>query len=169
MIGDPIAGTPPTSVFTDAQIQEALDLRRTVVIECNLAWRASTAPGGTVTYHDYFAPRGNWEDTVTLKDRTFNILVPTSADLLTGHWTFVNNQIGPVFITGATHDPAGAAYDLLAAWSAQLSLDFDFATDGQSFSRSQKFAQLKTLGNEYARRMLPLGMRAAWRSDVGSW
>jgi len=165
LIGD----TPTPQTFTDDQVEDALDHRRTDVIECQLSFRGSTAPGGTITYHDYYAPRGDWEDTVVLKDRTWATITADVADLVSGHWTFTANTIGPVFITGAVYDLAGAAYDLLTAWSSLLSLDFDFATDGQSFSRSQKFAQLSTLSNEYARRMRPRAARTDWRSVVGAW
>jgi hypothetical protein len=169
-IGDPlIAGTPPTSVFSDDELQDALDKRRVEVTECFLAWRPSTAPGGTVTYHDYYAPRGDWEDTAVIKDRSFNVLTPDTSDLITGHWSFVANTIGPVFITGLYYDVNGSAYDVLKAWAGKEARSFDFGTDQQNFSRSQKFTSLNRLADEYARRALPRGMRAAWRADVGEW
>jgi hypothetical protein len=170
LIGDPlIAGTPPTSTFSDNEIQDALDSRRVEVTECQLAFRPFTAPGGTVTFHDYYAPRGYWEDTVVLKDRTYAVITPDTADLLTGHWTWVANEIPPIYITGLTYDTHGAAYDLLQAWAGKVAREFDFGTDQQTFNRSQKREGLIALANEYARRTLPRGMRAAWHADIGEW
>jgi hypothetical protein len=166
-IGDPAGGS---ATFSDDEIQNALDGRRADVVECQLAWRPSTAAGGTVTYHDYFAPRGSWEDDVVLKDRTYAEITADTEDLVTGHWTFVANVIPPIFITGKTYDIPGAAYDLLTAWAAKVARDFDFATDGQDFSRSQKRTGLVALATEYARRMVPRGsLRPFWRADVGEW
>lgn len=165
LIGDPMGAA---EVFADQELQDALDLRRAEVNECALAWRPQTAQGGTVTYHDYYAPRGRWEADPTLKDRSYGVLTPDTADLLTGHWTFVANVVPPVFITGYTYDLHGAAYDVLNQWAAKVTLDFDFATDGQQFARSQKRAGLIAQALEYSRRALP-SLRAIWRADVGEW
>lgn len=165
MIGDPSGSS---AVFEDQELQDALDLRRAEVNECALAWRPQTAEGGTVTYHDYYAPRGRWEADPTLKSRSYAVLTPDTADLLTGHWTFTANQVPPIFITGVTYDLHGAAYDVLQIWAGKVALEFDFQTDNQQFERSQKRIGLIAQAQAYGRLMAP-NLRAAWRADVGEW
>lgn len=165
LINDPAGAS---QVFSDEDIQDTLDRRRMEQNECALAWRPETAPGGTVSYHDFYAPRGDWEDSAILKDRTYAVITPDTADYITGHWTFVANQVPPVFITGVTYDLAGSAYDLLDMWASKVALEFDFQTDNQQFERSQKRSALLSLAAEYARRIRPHG-RSAWRADVGEW
>lgn len=165
MIGDP---SGDAAVFTDQELQDALDLRRAEVNECALAWRPQTAQGGTVSYHDYYAPRGRWEADPTLKDRSYAVITADTADLLTGHWTFTANEVPPIFITGFTYDLHGTAYDVLHIWAGKVAQEFDFQTDNQQFERSQKRAGLIAQAQEYGRRMLP-NLRAPWRADVGEW
>ena len=49
LIGDPVvAGTPPTSTYTDQQVQDALDAHRTQVRNAPLSPLQTIAAGGTV-------------------------------------------------------------------------------------------------------------------------
>lgn len=160
LIGDPAGGT---QVFTDDQVQDALDDRRTDVVEALLRTRPSFA-GSAVVYHDYFAPRRQWEDSVVLYGATGTVLTPTSADLIAGHWTFASGQAQPVYITGSFYDVNGSAATLLQSWAAKVSPEFDFATDQQSFNRSQKREGLLAVALELTRTSMPPGRRPAWRS-----
>ena len=149
LVGDPvIAGTPPTSTFTDQQVQDALDQHRTEVRYAPLRPLISIAASGTVTWPSWFAPRGNWEDDPILTDASYTPLTPSVVDNATGRWTFAASQPW-VLITGFCYDPYGAAVDLLYLTLQSVAAQFDFATDGQSFSRSQQMAGVQSLINAY--------------------
>ena len=162
MVGDPVvAGTPPTSVFTDQQIQDALDQHRTDVIQARLIPRAKLTANGA-QWLDYQARWGFWEADLVLEDRAFATLTPTTSDLLTAHWTFTTSQLPPVYITGKSYDIYGAAVEILEAWQVMNGGgDFDFSEDGQSFSLSQRGTGLASLANEYRRKAIPAGPRIA--------
>jgi hypothetical protein len=58
---------------------------------------------------------------------------PSTADYTTGRWTFNDSQMG-VYLTGWAYDLYAASADLLEAWAAKVSVEFDFTADGSSFS-----------------------------------
>lgn len=153
-----------TSTFTDQDIQDALDARRTDVVEAQLRTRPSFTQTSLVIFADYFAPRRFWEDSVVLKDHRGAVLTPDTADLTAGHWTFTAGQALPVYITGSFYDLYGAAQAICEEWAAIVARDFDFSTDQQDFSRSQKSAGLLAIAREYARKAVMPGPRPGWRS-----
>jgi hypothetical protein len=143
----------PAQTWTDDELQDFLDARRWEVRHARLR-PESTWESGTVTYTDYYADVGDWESDALLEDAGGNNLLPASSNFLVGYWTFPN-QPPPVFITGKTYDLAAAAADVLEAWAARVSLEFDFSADGASFRRSQKREALLALANQYRMRMRP--------------
>lgn len=162
LINDP-AGAG--QAFADQEIQDALDRHRSDVRYLELTGGETVAQGGAVSYLDYFADRGDWEADEKLYDSSFAELAPATSDRLTGHWTFAANTDPPVSIVGKSYDVYAAAADLLETWAAKEKLSFDFATDGQSFSRSQKVAALLSLAREYRRRQRPVSVGMV-RSDA---
>jgi len=166
LIGDPvIAGTPPTSVFSDDELQDFLDARRTEVLEAQILPRPTGVTGPMVSYLDYFAPRGPWEDGVVLKDAAQYAITPATSDLIRGHWTFAANQVPPVYITGNFYDLYGSAASALEAWIGKVTLEFDFSTDKQTFTRTGKRAGLAQLAEVYWRRAVQPGKRPEWRGS----
>lgn len=159
MTGD--TGTP---VFSDDQIQDVLDERRTDVVEAQLRTRPSFTSPGLVVFTDYFSPRRHWEGSPVLKDHTGTTLTPTTSDLIAGHWTFSGGQAQPVYITGSFYDLYGSAQALLERWAAAVAREFDFATDQQSFDRTGKRDGLLAAARVYARKAVPPAERPAWRS-----
>jgi hypothetical protein len=149
-----------TAQFTDDELQDALDERRMDVTEAQLR-TVQTLAG---TYTDYSAPRRWWEDSVVLKDGDGTTLSPDTEDLIAGRWTFTAGQARPVFITGAYYDLYGTASGVLETWAAAAAREFDFATDQQTFNRSQKREGLMATAREYARRAIQPGARPGWRS-----
>lgn len=137
-IGD--QGDPP--VFTDQEVQDALDDSRTYHEDERI---------GKVTF-DYdtnrytaFQHGERWEDAV-LKNALAEELVPTEIDLKEGRWTFAAGLIDPaVYVTGWTYDLNAAAATVVDWWLAKLKLDYDVSVDGDSFSRSQKTKHLTEL------------------------
>lgn len=165
MVGDPVSAA---QTFADDDIEAALDARRTDVVEACLRTHPSFGSGNTTVFVDYFAPRRDWEDSVVLYDVGGNVLIPTTEDLIAGHWTFAGGQAQPVFITGSFYDVFGAAASLLEAWAATSAREFDFTMNAgptqQTFNRSQKLAGLLLAAGAYWRRAIQPGARPAWRS-----
>jgi len=158
IIGDPNDGDPATCAFQDEELQGFLDDRRTQVFEARLA------PVGR-GYRDFMAPRGAWEDSVTLTDGAGTELEPDVADLVTGHWTFVDGASPNVYVTGSYYDLYGAAQAACEAWAAKVALEFDFATDQQSFDRTGKREGLLKVAREFARKAVPPGRIPAWHAS----
>lgn len=165
MVGDPlIAGTPPTSQFTDDQMQDALDHHRTDVIQDLLVARYSIASNGNTQWLDYQARSGFWEDDVVIVDVAWAAVTPTTSDEMTGHWTFAASKLPPLRITGRTYDLYGAAVEILEAWAGIVRAGGEivsFAEDGQSVTRAPKGTGLSALAEEYRRKALPAGPRFA--------
>lgn len=137
-------------VFSDDDIQEILDRHQTIVRYAVLRAAPTYLPNGTIEYRDYYADVGDWESDESLYDSLDTMLAPSTANRLTGHWTFgPPGQNPPVFIVGKTYDVWGAAADLLDLWAAKIKLEYDFSADNQSFQRSQRVETLRRLANEY--------------------
>lgn len=149
MVADP---TGASAVFTDDQLQDYLDARRTDHRYRQLELRPSYAPGGGTTYLEYYAGLGWWEADEQLVSGQYAVLSPATSDRVVGHWTFAASQNPPVLITGKTFDLNAAAADVLEAWAAKVKLDFDFKADDQSFSRSQKVKALMELAATFRRK-----------------
>jgi hypothetical protein len=162
LIGDPAGGS---QVFTDDQVEDALDSHRVEVVQAPLRDILSFAPGGAAPWLEYFAPRGNWEEDEVLADTTYTAVTPTTSDRQIGRWTFAASKTPPLYITGKVYDLHGAAVELLGAWLAKLKLEFDFETDGQVFDRSQKRRALEGLAADYRRLARSPGIRLV----TGGW
>lgn len=147
LISDPASG----GKFGDVQIQDALDRRRTEVRYEPLHAEETIAPGGAVSYKDFYAPAalGDWEADAQLVDGSYNVLSPNGADYITGHWTFNAAPNRPVYLTGKSYDVYAAAAYLLREWAAKVKLQFDVGTDQERLQRSQKLKMLLGLANEY--------------------
>ena len=165
LVGDP-AGADQE--FDDQSLQDHLDRHRSEVRYLELTGAETIAPGGAVSYLDYYADRGDWENDEKLYNSTYAELAPATSDRLTGHWTFAADQDPPVYIVGKAYDVYAAAADLLEAWAAREKLSFDFDTDGQSFKRSQKAAMLLEMAREYRRQQRPVSVPQV-RSDANSY
>ncbi len=140
LVNDP-AGT--SAVFTDQEIQDALDAHRRDVRYLPLAEAPTYGAGGTVSYLEYFAGRSNWEADAVVQDGDYTTLTPASVDYTGGIVTFATNQDPPLTMTGKTYDLYAAAADIVTAWQAKVARDYDFSAQGQTFHRSQ---MLRSLG-----------------------
>lgn len=154
----------PDQVFSDEDLQDFLDRRRIDVRRLELYAPPALAAGAT-QYLDFFDPYfgGNWEDDETLHGATLAPVTPTTADRLTGHWTFAASQLPPVYIVGKTYDVNGAAADACEVWAAREKLAFDVSADDARLLRSEKHAMLLTQAQTFrkrARMPLPAGRLA---------
>ncbi len=156
LIGDNPANQA-NRVWTDQQIQDALDRERTDIAVSDfreLAGRYST-PAGIFTWTDYYDPSGwgDWEADATVYSGALVQITPLTSDFLVGHWTFTN-QPPPVFVKGQTYDVAGAARAIVLRWYALVATVFDFSVmRGTSFSVSQKREGLQMLADQLATEM----------------
>jgi hypothetical protein len=143
-------------LFTNQQIQDALDRRRADVVRQVLAPVTTVAEGGDVHYLTYIASTGHWETDVVVQDGNFKTLTDATtpvaidtAEYLTGRWTLDVSQTPPIFLTGKTYDVYAAAADMLDRWMGLTKEDYDFLSAGRTFKRSQSFGQLKNLRDTY--------------------
>jgi hypothetical protein len=156
-------GTP--SVFSDDTLQRHLDACRWDVYQEALAPIPAHIGGGSVAYYEYRSRHGNFE---TTQGGTAVLLVQDSTgatrgtatwadvDYQRGAVTFAANQAGTaLYLTGRSYDLYAAAADTLTDWAAKVALQFDFSSDQQSFSRSQKQAQLRQAAESYRRQARP--------------
>lgn len=125
-------------VFTNAEIESALERRSDEARYYPLEERESIAPGGTVSYLTFDAPVGDWETNVVLVNSSYEVLTPATSDSIIGRWTFSTQPRYPVMITGTTYDIYGSAGDLLLQRATREAASFDVSADGISLSRSQK-------------------------------
>lgn len=146
MINDPMSDV---QVYSNQDIQDALDTHRVDQRYLSLQAVESIAQGGVVSYEDFYAPVGDWESDAVLADASYAVLAPDSSDWQVGHWTFASEPDLPVRITGRSYDRYAAAVSLIETWAAKVALDFDFTAGGQSFSRSEKQAQLLEMAQRY--------------------
>ena len=147
-----IDDTSATPVFTDDEVQRALDARRTEARYVVIDEKPTIAPHGSVQYLTFDAPMGMWEEGETIVDADYATLTPTVVDRLNGRWTVATQPLFPVRIVGFTHDAYGAAADLLMVWSRKVSDSFDVAADGVDLKRSQRAQMLADRGLAYLAR-----------------
>lgn len=167
-----IADTSGSPVFTDNDIQDALDVRRLEQRFVALQPSPSFTTGGATLFLDYYADYEYWEDDVLLQDMSYNTLTASLAEPLVGHWHFTSAPNGfGVRATGKTYDMYGACADLLDSWAATVMLQFDATTGRDTFNRSQKFDMIAKLAATYRSRALAQQTRATQReipSDIST-
>lgn len=147
------------AVFTDDQIQEALDARRRRVSTQELSPETLYAPGGSSLYITYYAESGFWEDSPLLQDRSYapitGVSTPISlvtSDPITGTWTFSGSIAPPVYISGRQYDVYGTAADVLDSWLALAQTEFDFLELGSTFKRGQQSPAIEQTIKRYRRK-----------------
>jgi hypothetical protein len=139
LIGD-TAGT--SQVWSDDDLQDALDAFRIEERYLPLAEQDTIAPGGAVSYLIFLAPCGDWDEAAQLVDNGYAVLSPATSDFQNGRWTFTTEPAYPVYLTGYTYDLNGAAAQILDQWAAQVKLQFSFSSGQQRFERQQQHAML---------------------------
>ncbi len=138
--------------FADDDIQDTLDLRRQEMRFVPLRPMPTFYPGAVVLFLDYYSDAQCWEQDIVLQDTAFNTINSTVTlfEYLVGHFQFASQPDGiGVRATGKVFDLYGAAADLCEAWAEALSLQFDFGTDKQKFTVSQKFQNKLALAEKY--------------------
>lgn len=178
LIGDP-AGND--AYYTDEQLQERLDQRRTEYRYLSLIPLETIGQGGGVTYLEYRAARpdlfqsvlrtgraswlGDWEEDGTLFGADYGALSPSSSDWRRGAWTFSAHQPPPVTIVGRRYDLPGAGADALEAWAAGLKTEYDVKSGDQTLARGMQAGRLLELAAALRARQMVDTVRAI-RSDA---
>ena len=163
LINDPEGAS---QTFDNQTIQNVLDDSRVDYVNEVLQTKP-TYGTGTIQYLNYWHELGSWEGGVVLQQFLTVTVTPSASDFIAGYWTFAQNTLPPVYLTGSTHDLYRASADLLERWAAKWVLNYDFSSDGQSFKRSQAASMLQALAKTYRgkQRASSLGFT---RSDLQS-
>ena len=135
-------------VWTDDQIQDVMDASRLDVKNLSLK-PMPTFTGSTIQYLDYYAPMGDWEDDLVIKQYLITVVTPATSENIVGHWTFSQTTLPPLYISGKTYDVYRSAADLLERQAAQWVLSYSMTVDGQSLQRGQVVTALQNLARTY--------------------
>jgi hypothetical protein len=156
-IGDEDEGGDASPHWTDEQLQDFLDARRTDVFLVELR-TAESYSAGSVGWRDYFAPRGLWEADAALYDagRSTVDAADYSADLVLGHWTFAASRTAPLYVTGRCYDLHASAADVFEAWASGEKFRHIYSGDsGESSAPSRRSDELNALALAQRRRAGP--------------
>jgi len=145
LINDPAGASQQ---FADQDIQDVLDEAREDVRYVALA-PAPTYSGSTISYLDYYADLGSWEDDIVLKQYRIITVTPSASENIVGHWTFAVTTLPPVFAVGKLYDVYRGAADLLERLSARYMLKYNVVADGQNLQRSQMAMAIQQLARTY--------------------
>lgn len=148
--------------WTDDQIEGVLARHRRDIVGEQLTPEKTMTGGGSAQWLTYRSRYRNLGGAITIEDSLGDDRGTATYTLDAAHGvvTFTADQGGtPIYLTGASFDPHGAAAEVLEAWSAAVSLDFGFGTDGQRFDRQQKADMLAKRAGEQRRRAWAKGIR----------
>ena len=161
-----IAGVP---YWSDAQLQEVLDLYRSDFYDEMLNSVPQMTSGGTVKYFRYNAPYGNLESGTNFSlalTAGGSVTASYSVDYNAGVLTFTTDQRGTAyFLTGKTYMMESAAADVWDQKAAYYSLSYDVKTDGHDLTRSQLYKQAREQATFWRGRMGAYSITAE-RSDT---
>jgi hypothetical protein len=151
-------------VFSDQTIQDVMDESRMDVVNGPLQARPVYS-GSTISYLDYYADNGGWEDNTVLKQFLTVTVTPALSEPIAGHWQFATTTLPPVYITGSLYDVYRCAADLLERRALQWMLSYSMTVDGQNLQRSQVFTMMQTAAHSLRLKQRPLTI-ATLRSDI---
>jgi hypothetical protein len=165
LINDPRGAT---QIFGDSDVQDVLDEGREDIVNMSLIGKP-TFSGSTILYLNYYSEYGGWESDYVLKQYLTVTVTPASAEEIAGHFVFAASTLPPIFITGKLFDIYRAAADLLERTAAKWQgvMGYDFASDGQSFKRSQAPENLQKLADKYRMKQRARSI-SVFRSDTNA-
>lgn len=130
-------------VFDDSDIQDMLDRRRRDVRYGGLDVAETIMPNGAILYTSFHDPSGYgyWEADAFLSDGSWQTIIPDSANLVAGIWTFDPGLTNPsVFVTGQQFDVNAATADLLEEWLSRVKREYSYSSAGRSYQRGEQIA-----------------------------
>jgi|GEM_PF-2020191 len=151
-----VAGNP---YWTDAQMQDVLDIHRTDVVFEQLQTYPYQVAGGSLSYTDYRSSHGYFEQTTGgtgifyVQDGTGSAIGSANytPDYRRGVIIFGADQAGTVYyLTGRSYDIYAAAADIWRRKAAHYApSSFDFSTDNHSIKRSQVYQHCLEMAEHY--------------------
>ena len=147
--------------WDDNQIEQVLDRHRQDLVRHKLMREPSYIGGGSVVYTRLRSAYGFLE---TSASGTAVFVIEDSvgddrgtatytADFQLGIFNFDADTGGTaLYLSARSYDIYGAAAEILDSWAAHESRCFDFSTDGQSFSLSQKVKNMRDQARELRKR-----------------
>lgn len=158
------------NTYDNDEIQDALDVLRWEGRYLRLDAVPTRASGGVTTYVTFNAPQpwGYWETDSVIYDNNFDPLTPSSSDWTAGRWTFSTEPTRQVTILGWSHDPYGAAAEILTQRGAALAEEIQsFSSVNGSFTYANKRSGPLQLAAKYKRMSrAAVGTGQMYRSDV---
>lgn len=152
-------------IWTDDQIQNVLDAGR-IDYRYLLLKPEPSYTANTLQYLDYYAPLGDWETDYTFSQWYTTAVTPSASEPIAGHFTFAENTLPPVYISGKSYDLYRAAADLLERQAAQWLMAYSMTANGQNLQRSQVAQAMQTLARQYRGQQRARSVRMK-RSDCG--
>lgn len=132
--------TGSNEFFTDQQIQDRLDLHRLDAYSLKLRAADTLVAGGTIEWHDFFAPYPFWEEGAVIQQLDGTTKTPDISDWRVGKWTFTTKQEQPLVIRGRCYNVYMAASKLAFQMMQEMRNQFNFTADGLTV---QRIAQIK--------------------------
>lgn len=134
--------------WDDDQIEQVLDRHRQDLVRHRLESEATYTGGGSVVYTRFRSNYGDLEegDAFLIQDSVGDArgTADFTADYRLGIVDFDDDQRGTaLYLTARSYDVYGAAGEILEQWASHEARSFDFTTDGQTFTRSQKAQGLR--------------------------
>lgn len=155
-------------IWSEQQLQDALDDHATMNRYCRLTPVDSFGPGGTRQYLEFISESGQPWESATLYDSSY---IPISADAFTfdnrrGIWTFSASRANGILLaSGYSYSLEKAAIDLLTEQLGKLRTQVDARDKDTEFKRNQAYKATKDL-IETLQANLPMQVISTGRSDV---
>lgn len=157
--------TGTASVWTDDELEDALDEHRMRVHRECLRIEESYTDAGSATYYNYQSRFGNYEEgsaAFEMEDGSGSARAAGTytANYINGSFTMDADQAGTaLYLTGWSYDINGAASDLWRERAAQVSSYYNVGLDGHTLSRAQWFEHCEKMAELYARKARPQVVR----------
>lgn len=158
--------TGSATVWSDNQLQDALDAHRERVHRENLLMEDAYTDAGSVTYYNYQSRFGNFEEGSAVFELEDGAGLSRAAGAYTvnyinGSFTMDSNQAGTaLYLTGWTYDLNGAAAELWTERAGKVSSYYNVGLDGHTLSRAQWFDHCEKMAEFYARMARPKIVKA---------
>ena len=156
-----------SALFTDQEMQDALDQHQISAIYEQLTPKETIAPGGVVQWKTYITDTPYWESDAILVDGNYSTLTPATSDFLAGQFTFTVSTTPPVLIYGNWYDINASAADVWAWKAAKYADKFSFSADGGNFNMDQQYQHAIDQAKQFRNKASTLnGTSFLERSDV---
>lgn len=160
------------SIFTDNQLQTALDLRKQRIYKERLQYETTAIAAGSVEYKLYHSHFDNFEEGGTVYFQVCDSAglqrgtADYNVDYANGLVTMNDDQHGTaLYLSGWSYDLNSAAAGCWGERMAKVVTSYDVSLDGHSLSRSQLMAQCKQMSDYYAQQAKPRRARM-WNYGV---